>query len=158
MATTPEQRAANAFVRGVKTLQRSWRQQTLSELRESVLDQPTRRVLAGLASGCDGLLEDHPAQWPLAALISLAPGVPEFPTTSDDRRGTPPSGTEPVAKEQVADWVDAVCDALIYLYGSDGPEASEQPRTPTVTVSLPRTRRPNRSAGKRPSADPTGER
>jgi hypothetical protein len=157
MGITPEQRAANAFVRGVKTLQQSWRQQAMSELRESVLDDPTRKLLAGLARGCDGLLEDHPAQWPLAALISLASEVPAFPAP-EPPGGSSAARSQPVTKEHVADWVDAVCDALTYLYGPDGIHASEAPRRPTVTVSLPRGRGPIRSMKNSRSVDPSRDR
>lgn len=129
MELTPEQRAARAFVRGVASLRTGWRQQPLSELRESFLDVPTRQALADLARGCSDLLESHPARWTLDALMGLHLDIPSPPPTSE---------RESVSKEQAIDWIDMVCDALKELY--EPPEAAPaselQPRRRVVTVTL----------------------
>lgn len=145
MSSAEEQRRARTFVRGVKRITERWAQQTLSELREGTVDEPTRRALAALALDCDGLLEGHGAQWPLAALIGLNPDT-QRAISSEQAQKERYAASQPVTQEEVINWIDLVCDALEDLHKprkkpgqSRPPSQIRQPRR-VVSARLPRAR------------------
>lgn len=134
---TPQEKKARTFVRGVSSVRQRWGQQTMTELRESKLDEPTRRALPAMARECSGLLEDHPAEWTLLALIGLDPDALSEP--SAEQASVPQSRREPGewSKEDVADWIDMVRDALLDLYGPENPSNAQSMPNTTVSVRLP---------------------
>jgi hypothetical protein len=148
MASPPneEHDRARAFVNGVARISNRWGQQSLSELRESPIDDPTRRSLAHLARRCNGLLEEgaHPA---LDALIALDP---EIRAELDPDQVEVRSKANPLPdfnKEEVLNWINLVADGLQDLYELDDehPALKVAPSNPTITVKLPRGDQPTSS-------------
>lgn len=116
MGSPSHEERAPIFVKGVARISRRWGQQRLPELSDSIIDDPTRRSLAHLARGYDGLLDNHGAHHGLDALIGLDPEAQLDPDPAQAEVPSPASWRPDVTRDEMLNWIELVCDGLEDLY------------------------------------------